>query len=158
VSEALQVRVRDVEVAAYLQSKSLVVRLGRSEVAFAEFHRWAEPLDLGIARVLAEDLNELGGGRLAVRRNGGEAPDLEISLRVLACEGVKEGEDRASSSFAAAWEARWAKGPDAGSVRRHHYRPAPGAWDGSDYALLAERLSDALAGLAREMAGAMSRE
>jgi len=43
----------------YLDRRQIVTRAGEDKVEIATFHRWAEPLEEGIARVLAE---EIGAG------------------------------------------------------------------------------------------------
>lgn len=45
----------------YLQNSALVRRAGPNEVQFADFDRWAGPLDGQIARTLAEELHVLLG-------------------------------------------------------------------------------------------------
>lgn len=48
-------------VPGYLDRLPLCVRDSAHEVAYAEFHRWAEPLEDGISRVLVENLSQLLG-------------------------------------------------------------------------------------------------
>ena len=55
-AKPLNVGLKPVEIAAYLKGKSMVVRKGSNEVHFADFDRWAEPLDQGISRVIRETL------------------------------------------------------------------------------------------------------
>ena len=52
VGGALRLGLKAVEIAPYLKKGPLVVRTGDNEVAFAADARWAEPLDLEIARTL----------------------------------------------------------------------------------------------------------
>jgi len=53
------VGVRAVAIAPYLETKSFAVRSQANEVIFLDSTRWGEPLDQGIARVLAENLQSL---------------------------------------------------------------------------------------------------
>jgi uncharacterized lipoprotein YmbA len=43
-------------VPGYLDRNQIVIRTGTDQVQISAFHRWAEPLEDGIARVLAEEL------------------------------------------------------------------------------------------------------
>jgi len=151
--EIFRVRLKEVELPAYLQSKSLAVRSRATEVVYEEFHRWAEPLDEGIARVLAKDLSALSDGKWMVRSRDSAAPDFEIALRITACEGVKDAEETGSSSFGATWEVTAIRAQGSAAVKRGVFEAAPTAWDGRDYGALVERLSLALAELARKIDG-----
>jgi uncharacterized lipoprotein YmbA len=46
---------------AYLDRPQIVTRVKPNEVRFAEFHRWAGPLDADVSRILAENLSILLG-------------------------------------------------------------------------------------------------
>lgn len=48
--------IESVRVADYLQRPQLVRRSSKVEIEVDEYSRWAEPLDLALARVLAQDL------------------------------------------------------------------------------------------------------
>jgi len=49
--------VRQVELATYLEDRGLVSRAESNKVEFSNLHRWGEPLDEGIARVVAKNLS-----------------------------------------------------------------------------------------------------
>src|SRR6185295_7444941 len=51
----LRLGLRPVELPAYLQNRAMAVRAG-SEIRYEQNHRWAEPLDEGIARILSDAL------------------------------------------------------------------------------------------------------
>lgn len=57
--ETLVIGVGPIEVPAYLDRPHLVTRHGQNEVALAEFHRWAEPLDQAVARSLTAHLSAI---------------------------------------------------------------------------------------------------
>lgn len=149
------VGVRAVQIAPYLQTKSFIVRSHGNEAAFLDFTRWGEPLDLGIARVLAENLQSLKNvARVAVPPfHADEQRDFEILLHVAACEGTADGEVR----FSARWRIL-APAAAAGTVAEGSYSASGLRWDGHDYGQLAARLSDALAGLSRDIAAALPKE
>ena len=76
------VHLRQVELASDIKAKPIIVRRGDHEIEFREFARWGEPLELGIGRVLREDLVARGaaGAVLAagVRATEGD-PDFNPS-------------------------------------------------------------------------------
>src|SRR4051794_10789461 len=60
VANAPVVHLRQVELASYLRARPIVIRRSENEVEFREFARWGESLELGIARVLREELLACG--------------------------------------------------------------------------------------------------
>src|SRR4051812_8383291 len=50
------VHLKSIDLASYLHSRPIIVRRGNNEIEFREFARWGESLDLGISRVLREEL------------------------------------------------------------------------------------------------------
>ena len=154
------VRLLPVEVASYLRGRPMVVRRGEHEVQFREFARWGEPLELGVARVVREEL--VARGAVAAMPTGGVAlgsaePARNLAVRVLACEGAADG----SVIFRAGWElapVTVAAGQAAGGgTVRGEFRAANLRWDGTTEASLAAQLSAAVAGLAGEIAGALKK-
>lgn len=77
--------IEPVQVAAYLDRRQIVSRLGDGEVHVAEFHQWAEPLADGVRRVLVEDLSRrlssqrVWAGDPVVAQSGG----LRVRLMLL---------------------------------------------------------------------------
>lgn len=149
------VGVRAVDLAAYLRTRSFAIRSHANEVAFLDFARWGEPLDQGIARVLAENLQSLGNVALISTQpfRADEQRDFEIGLRVTACEGTADGEVR----FAAMWRITVPGGSGA-TVAEGRYTASGLRWDGHDHGQLAAKLSEALAGLSRDIAAALPTE
>ncbi|HUJ44454.1 MAG TPA: PqiC family protein [Opitutaceae bacterium] len=149
------VGVRAVELPAFLRTRSMAIRSRANEVAFLDFARWGEPLDQGIARVLAEDLRADGNVERAVTApfRADDLRDFEVGVRVTACEGTADGDVR----FAAAWRMT-APGVTGGMVAEGDYVAAGLRWDGHDHAQLAAKLSEAVAGLSRDIAAALPKE
>lgn len=149
------VHLREVEVASYLAARPIIVRRGEHEIEFREFARWGESLDLGIGRVLREELLGRGAAGAVLGRGlrtAGVNYDFELTVRVLACEGAADG----TVLFRAVWELSTA-GTTPESVARGDYR-APGLrWDGVTEASLVAQLSQAVSGLASEIAAALSK-
>jgi uncharacterized protein len=61
---AVGIGVGPVIIPGYLQRSQIVTRTGGDHVELAMFHRWAEPLEDGIARILAEEI----GARVPTER------------------------------------------------------------------------------------------
>jgi uncharacterized protein len=149
------VGMRAVDVAAYLRTKSFAVRSHANEVAFLDFARWGEPLDQGVARVLAENLRAAKNvARVALQPfRADDQRDFEVVVNLNACEGTADGEVR----FAATWRIP-SPGGSTMAVAEGSYVANGLRWDGHDYGQLAARLSEALAGLSREIAAALPKE
>jgi hypothetical protein len=149
------VGLRTVDVAAYLRTKSFIVRSHANEVAFLDFARWGEPLDQGVTRVLAENLRSSRNvARVSLQPfRADDQRDFEVVVTIAACEGTADGDVR----FAANWRIP-APGGSAAAVAEGSFAASGLRWDGRDYGQLAARLSEALAGLSRDVAAALPKE
>lgn len=148
------VNLRSLELADYLRSRALIVRRGENEIEFREFTQWGEGLDLGIARVLREELLARGSAaaiQLPGSRTGsGSGAGVDLRIRVLACEGGVDG----AIVFRAAWELTRGPGRPAS---RGNYRAENVRWQQTNEASLAAGISEAVAGLAAEIANALAK-
>jgi len=90
-ASSLAVGVGPVLIPGYLDRVQIVTRDANDEVAVAMYERWAEPLDGGIAQVLAADLGaDVGSERIAVFPwRGGIARllDYQVAIVVLRFDG-----------------------------------------------------------------------
>ena len=77
--------------------------------------------------------------------------DFEGAIRVLACEGVRIGNGSGSIRFAATWDA-WSASNHSTAGKDGVFNADPVTWDGKDYGQLAQRLSEAIAGLGKAVA------
>lgn len=149
------VHLRPVELASYIKAKPIIVRRGDNEIEFREYARWGEPLELGIGRVLREDLVARGAAG-AVFASGLRATDGDydyaLVVRVLACEGGSGG----AVFFRAVWELSTV-GIQPKVVARGEVQPGDLRWDGKSEAALAAQLSKAVAVLAEDIAAGMAR-
>lgn len=76
--------------------------------------------------------------------------DFVVSLRVLACEGVREPGAMPSVKFSVAWEARDLRGAgEADRMRGGVFQAAPRRWDGAHFGAFAEAVSGSVEELAR---------
>jgi uncharacterized lipoprotein YmbA len=145
----VQVSIAQVAIPEIVDRRQLVVRTAPNRVEIAEFHQWAEPLRLGIARVLAEDLAEQLGADFVVLLGQpiGSAPKVRIYLDVQKFEAV-QGQ---SVTVEAIWSARPAKGePRTGRASVEEHLSA------DDHAGIAAAYSRALSRVAREVGAAVA--
>jgi len=152
-----KVGVRSVTGPAYLRGKAIVVRTGHNEIHFADFDRWAEPLDRGITRVLNDTLGSAENVEsTALNSDGDEALDYEVVIRILACEGVRAEAENSSIRFALTWET-WSVAKST-LVKKGTFVADEVAWNGQDYGQLAELLSEAIANASRAIAADLPTE
>lgn len=150
------IHLRSVELASYLRARPMIVRRGDNEIEFREFARWGEPLELGVGRVLREELLARGaaGSVLAAGlRSANVAYDYELNVRVLACEGAADG----GVKFRAVWELATTAAQRV-VVARGDFHATQLRWEAPGEASLAARLSEAVTGLAAEIAAALPRK
>jgi len=98
---AVSICVGPVLVPGYLDRLPVCVRDSGNEVRYAEFHRWAEPLEYGISRVLVENLSLLlGTARIDLFPWKSPAPvDYQVRILLIRFDGVPGGQ--------AVLKARW---------------------------------------------------
>lgn len=155
VAKAPAVHLRPVELASYIKSKPMIVRRGDNEIEFHEFARWGEPLELGIGRVLREELLARGAASAVLAgglRAVGVDYDYELTVRVLACEGGADG----AIYFRAAWELSTVDAKPTVAAQGD-FRPLDLRWDGKSEASLAATLSQAVAALSGEIAAGLAK-
>jgi hypothetical protein len=97
----LSICVGPVLMAEYLDRKQICTREDDNEVKYAEYHRWAEPLDAGLSRVLVENLSLLlGTSRIDVFPWKSPAPaDYQVRIMLIRFNGEPGGQ--------AVLKARW---------------------------------------------------
>lgn len=140
----------NVEMPAYLRTrKTIAVRRDRNEIVYEEYARWAEALEDGIERIVSERLLASGTFSAVSLLPGGAARTCDLTIRVLECEGAITSEG-ASARFAAEYEITTPNGRAISGTRRF-IAPAA-AWDGKDYAALANLLGNAATTLADDIA------
>ncbi|MSU66476.1 MAG: hypothetical protein EXS38_10315 [Opitutus sp.] len=156
VAGGAAIHLSQIEVASYLKARPLIVRRGDNEIEFREYARWGEALELGVARILREELLAQGVASAVLApglRAATLAFDYELTVRVLACEG---GADQ-SVRFRAAWELA-TTGAKAAVAAQGDYVAAGLRWDVKNEASLAAELSRAVTGLAGEIAAGVPKK
>jgi uncharacterized lipoprotein YmbA len=149
------IHLRPVELASYIRAKPVIVRRGDNEIEFREYARWGEPLELGIGRVLREDLVTRGvaGAVLSAGlRAVAVEHDYTLIVRVLACEGGTNG----AVYFRAVWELSTG-GANPKTAANGEVQPTDLRWDGKSESSLAGELSKAIGLLAEDIAAGLAR-
>jgi uncharacterized lipoprotein YmbA len=150
---APRLMIRRVDVPAYLQNRPFVTRLGANELKFVDEVRWAEPLDLGIERVVRARLAALTGVYGLESRE--TAHDYEVVIRLVHCEGETHGA-KGAVRFAAEFDLL--KPGTVPEIAAHgSFTAKETVWDGKDYGALAQMLSRAVADLGDAILAAVPR-
>jgi uncharacterized lipoprotein YmbA len=159
---SLKVGLRAVQIAPYLDAKSMIVRRGDNEIDYRDYARWAEPLATGINRMLVARLHVSDKvARVFPQPYPFDvARDVDVSVSVLRCEGRVLPDGSAVASFKCAIEivrvADLDAGAQAGEVLLREVFEAPATpWQEGDYAALAALLSDHVARLADTILAAL---
>ena len=137
----------------YLDRSQLVTRLSANRLQLADNHRWAEPLNKNIARVMGENLSALLGTSHIVFHPwpSSRAMDYQFLVEVLHFENESDGAAR----LVALWSV---KGKDGGMVlpeRRSSYLIVAPSQDQEGQVAA---LNQALGSLCREIAQALAPE
>ncbi len=104
---ALKVVVGRVSIPEVVDRPQLVLRVAPNRVEIADFHRWAEPLQSAIPRILASDLSlQLGTAAVTVAGQAGMVPDVRVTLEVRRFEATLDE----SVSIDALWSVAMNKG------------------------------------------------
>jgi hypothetical protein len=153
---ALVLGLRSVQIAPYLNGKAMIVRNAPNEIAYQDFARWAEPLDVGVGRLMAE--------RLAVSEKVKRVypqpfpfdveRDYDLRIEVLRCEGARKTDGTTVASFACMVEVTQAK-PGGSVVLRKVFSAPETPWNGQDFSALARQLSGALDTLIADVISAL---
>jgi uncharacterized lipoprotein YmbA len=148
----LALGVGPVHLASYLAVPEIQVRASATEVRRGGVDRWAEPLEEGIARVLAQDLSAILGTREVVLFPwyAEQRPACQVQLSVRRFELEPDG----SGLLEARYEVTDLVGRTPHVVRDVELR-RPAA--GSDTAASVAALSEALAALAEQIAADVRR-
>lgn len=153
----LAIGLRSLSIAPYLDGKAMIVRRGENEIDYRDFARWAEPLAIGVQRMLRYRLEAAAPVKRVYPQPFpfDAARDVDVSVNVLRAEGRVAADGRASISFVCAFEIVRATGKDGGGgevLAREVFEAPEVPWTDGDYAALAVGVSDAVAKLAEAIA------
>jgi uncharacterized lipoprotein YmbA len=155
---ARTVGLRRADVAAYLRSAAIVLRRGEHEVIASPFHRWREPLDQAIDRVVATHLQTQAPVRAVdiAPWDARTRHDVWVQLRVRQFEGVLgDGVSPPHTRLDADWDV--VRPLDGRVLVRGHTRRTSGVWAAGDYQSLVRALDADLAALAHDLADCLGR-
>jgi uncharacterized lipoprotein YmbA len=134
----------------YLDRPQIVTRTSPYELKFAVFDRWAEPLDANFLRAMAENLSrQIPTDRIALFPWPRPTPiEYQVMVEVTEFYGQTEGQ----SSLVALWSISKGEGKEALVSRKSHFRAPAGT---QDYGAMVAAMSQTVADLSREIAGAL---
>jgi uncharacterized protein len=135
-----------------LDRPQIARRLGPNQLDYAEYDRWAGPLDEMIRRVLAADLRpRLPAGTVLIDNDSSASADLTIAIDVRSFDADKTGK----VTLDASWEALAKNGKVVGVPRDAQIVEPPA---GPDTAAVAATMSRAVAALAGNIVYAIGGE
>jgi uncharacterized protein len=150
-SGATTVYVRRVDVPAYLTRPGLVTMNAGVRVTYAATAQWAEPLDQGMARAVAEGLSENSRIRAFGFSLAGPPPDhnYEVSIRLERFEGSDTGQ--------VLLRARWSisTSDSSASIANGTTEIRRGGWSPGNYSELVRILGDEVAQMSHQIARAI---
>ena len=143
----LRVGISRIRIPSYLTARTMAVRSGRTEIEYADTHRWAERFEDSLHRVVAAHfrarptIGSVATPPWSVRSGF----DRVVQIELHACEGREDGGVQVSASWWIETEA-----DDSGRVAGH--ADLSGRWTPGNYGDLAEALSDLVAQLCARVA------
>lgn len=145
-------------VARYLESPGIAVRERGYELKFSSRHRWAEPLESAIGRLVSENLTREGSVSHVVGRELQQRalPDFDLHLAVSRAEGVVPDAGPPHIVFRATWELR--AGREAALVASGTVWEDNLRWDGQSYDQLAAGISEGTTAVSRQVAKALAEQ
>jgi uncharacterized lipoprotein YmbA len=134
----------------YVDRPQIVTRTSPYELHFAEFDRWAEPLEVDVLRAMAEELSRrIPTDRIALFPWPPSTPvDYQVVVDVTEFYVQAEGQ----SSLVAAWSIFKGEGTAALVSRKSRLRAPAGT---QDYGAMVAAMSQTVADLSREIAAAL---
>ena len=147
---AISIGIGPVELPQYVNRSQIVTGQQSSELQSAVSAQWAEPLQDGFTRVLAENLSLLlATDRVAIFPWKTFAPEYQVVVEVTHFLGQTGGE----VSLVALWSILNKDGREALVSKKSSFREPTG---GQDYEALAAAMSRTVAALSRDIAAAIS--
>jgi uncharacterized protein len=135
-----------------LDRPQIARRLGPNQLDYAEYDRWAGPLDEMIRRVLAADLHpRLPAGTVLINNDSSASADLTIAIDIRSFDADKSG----LVTLSASWEILNKNSKVVGIPSDAMIVESPA---GSDTAAVAAAMSRAIAALAGNLASGIGEE
>jgi uncharacterized lipoprotein YmbA len=149
-SSGLSIGIGPVSIPGYLDRQEIVTRVAQNQISLSEYDRWAEPLEESLTRVVSQNVSAmLRAERInAYPWRTDKKPLYQVEIEVLRFEANTAQE----AQLAARWAVRNTGQKD--SIRYHETRLMRSIPARTTEAAVAA-LSEALAGLSREIAEAI---
>ena len=143
-----------VELPTYLRTtKNMIVRRSDHEVHFADYSRWAEPIDSGVGRIVRDGLMASGrvGTVVSPPYTPGQMRAFDLRVRLIRCEGGKNTDGVDVAVFIAGYDLTPIEKSTQATIRGT-FATTERVWNGTDFGQLAALLSLAASELASEIA------
>jgi len=136
-----------IDLPPYLDRSQIVIRATRNELHLSDFHKWAEPLQDSIPRVLGENLSILlSTDRLTLFPwKGSLSFDYQVAVEIIRFDAYMNGE----TTLEARWQIIEEKDRAVLVIKKSQFRSSAGD---AGYEAMVSGLSDNLAELSRTIA------
>jgi hypothetical protein len=150
VKDAVGVGIGPLSLPALLDRPQIVTRTSSNELSFAEFDRWAEPLDKNLYRVLTENMSTLFNTDhvYAYPWKSSAKIDYQVAIDVIRFDVTSDGE----ASLVARWTVYGGESREVLLKKRSHLRESAGS---IDFHSLVSALNKTLEDFSREVAAAI---
>lgn len=150
VKDAIGVGIGPLSLPALLDRPQIVTRTSSNELSFAEFDRWAEPLDKNLYRVLTENMSTLFNTDhvYAYPWKSSAKIDYQVAIDVIRFDVTSDGE----ASLVARWTVYGGEGREVLLKKKSHLRESAGS---TEFHSLVSALNKTLEDFSREVAAAI---
>jgi uncharacterized lipoprotein YmbA len=147
VQDAVGVGIGPLSLPALLDRPQIVTRTSSHELRFAEFDRWAEPLDQNLYRVLTENMSILLNTDhvYAYPWKSSAKIDYQVAIDVIRFDVTSDGE----ASLVARWTVYGGEGREVLLKKKSHFKESASA---KDYHSLVSALNKTLEDFSHEVA------
>jgi uncharacterized lipoprotein YmbA len=147
VKDAVGVGIGPLSLPALLDRPQIVIRTSSHELRFAEFDRWAEPLDQNLYRVLTENMSILLNTDhvYAYPWKSSAKIDYQVAIDVIRFDVTSDGE----ASLVARWTVYGGEGREVLLKKKSHFKESASA---KDYHSLVSALNKTLEDFSHEVA------
>lgn len=151
-SAPLTIGLGPVEFPAYLDRSKIIVRTGTNSFETAEYHRWAEPLEINFSRVLAQNLGNALPNTIvtAYPWHNGKEIKLQVLIEVLSFDS----DDKNQARLDVRWELIGADKKALARPQRHEYLSTA---RNSDYEARVQAMSECVMALGQALAQEIAR-
>ncbi|MGB5457108.1 MAG: PqiC family protein [Gammaproteobacteria bacterium] len=151
---AVHIGVGPIQLAEYLNRNQMVTRTQRVRVNLSETHRWAEPLQVSFARILAENLSILVNTDKVSLHPSRNWPDIDyqVLVNVWQFDASKQG----NVTLVANWSIRTNKGSNLLFMKKSVFSADVGP--AASYDEIAVALSKTVEMLSYEIAGVIGKQ